>query len=322
MKTEPLVSICCITYNHEDFIKDSIEGFLMQRTTFPIEIIIHDDASTDRTAEIIQEYARQHPDLFITILQKENQYSQGIRPFPNFVFPRARGKYIALCEGDDYWIDPLKLQKQVDFLEKHQEYSLIYANENTKNNTNIHLYINKAEPYEFTFLNSCQKKQGSTLTIVFRNNEEYLQILKKTLSSKAKMSDWQLECILTIFGKGYYIPDKVAFYRTHSSGQSKKINLDDFFFSRIDFFTRINNLELPINKKINKCLITRLYLLQATYKLQNKLHREAWICLKKSSKHLGLIFFLSFNNHCISDFKLRKLVPSLLKVMIKVVTND
>ncbi len=113
---EPLVSICCITYNHEDFIRDAIEGFLMQKTSFPIEIIIHDDASTDNTANIIEEYANKYPDLFVTILQSENQWSKGGGSiYARFVYPRARGKYIALCEGDDYWTDPLKLQKQVDF---------------------------------------------------------------------------------------------------------------------------------------------------------------------------------------------------------------
>ncbi len=124
----PLVSICCITYNHESYIRDAIEGFLMQKTTFPFEIIIHDDASTDDTAKIIQEYANQYPELFVTILQKENQWSKGIRPSPTYVWPRARGKYIALCEGDDYWTDPYKLQKQVDFMKENPDCSLCFHN--------------------------------------------------------------------------------------------------------------------------------------------------------------------------------------------------
>jgi len=121
--TNPLVSICCITYNHKEYIRDAIEGFLIQKTNFPIEIIIHDDASMDGTAQIVKEYANKHPDLFVTILQKENQWSKGIRPSPTYVWPRSRGKYIAICEGDDYWTDPSKLQKQVDFLEEHDSFS-------------------------------------------------------------------------------------------------------------------------------------------------------------------------------------------------------
>jgi len=115
---EPLVSICCITYNHENYIRDAIEGFLMQKTSFPIEIIIHDDASTDNTAQIIKEYEDKYPDLFCNIFQNENQWSKGGGSiYARFLYPQARGKYIALCEGDDYWTDPLKLQKKVDFME-------------------------------------------------------------------------------------------------------------------------------------------------------------------------------------------------------------
>lgn len=123
----PLVSICSITYNHAPFIRQCLDGFLMQQTNFPIEIIINDDCSTDGTTEIIREYAEKYPDKIFPVYQKENQYSQGGRGmFQKFVFPKARGKYIALCEGDDYWTDPLKLQKQVDFLEAHPDYSMCF----------------------------------------------------------------------------------------------------------------------------------------------------------------------------------------------------
>ena len=114
---EILVSICCITYNHEKYIRDAIEGFLMQKTDFPFEVLIHDDASTDGTADIIREYETKYPDIIKPIYQTENQYSKGIKISATYNYPRAKGKYIALCEGDDYWIDPYKLQKQVDFLE-------------------------------------------------------------------------------------------------------------------------------------------------------------------------------------------------------------
>ncbi len=121
----PLVSICSITYNHAAFIRQCLDSFLMQQCNFPIEIIINDDCSTDGTTEIIREYAEKYPDKIFPIFHEENLYSQGVRGmFQKFVFPKARGKYIALCEGDDYWTDPLKLQKQVDFLESHPDYSM------------------------------------------------------------------------------------------------------------------------------------------------------------------------------------------------------
>lgn len=125
--TNPLVSICCITYNHAQFIRKCLDGFLMQKTDFPIEILIHDDCSTDGTTEIIREYETKYPDLIFPLYEEENQYQQGKAAEIDFYnYRRARGKYIAYCEGDDYWTDPLKLQKQVDFMEANPEYSVCW----------------------------------------------------------------------------------------------------------------------------------------------------------------------------------------------------
>ncbi len=115
------VSVVCNAYNHGKYIRDTLEGFVMQKTSFPFEVLVHDDASTDNTADIIREYEAKYPDLIKPIYQTENQYSKGIRPGAAFQYPRAKGKYIAFCEGDDYWTDPLKLQKQYDALESHPE---------------------------------------------------------------------------------------------------------------------------------------------------------------------------------------------------------
>ncbi len=119
-----MVSICCITYNHEHFIKKALDGFLMQKTSFKYEILIHDDASTDNTATIIREYEKEYPDIVKPIYQTENQYSKGVKISNTYNYPRVQGKYIAICEGDDFWTDENKLQKQVDFLESHLDYSM------------------------------------------------------------------------------------------------------------------------------------------------------------------------------------------------------
>ena len=125
-----LVSICCITYNQEAYIRDALEGFVKQKTNFRYEVLIHDDASTDRTAEIIREYEEKYPDLIKPILQTVNQYSLGLTNVSGtWNFPRAvknGSKYIAMCEGDDYWIDEHKLQRQVDYLEAHSDCSLAF----------------------------------------------------------------------------------------------------------------------------------------------------------------------------------------------------
>lgn len=126
----PFLTIRCIAYNQEPYIRQTIEGFLMQETNFAFRIVIHDDASTDKTGEIIKAYAEQYPNIIIPILEQENQYSKRDGSILRITRPFLKGKYLAFCEGDDYWIDPHKLQKQVDFLEENPDYVLCYTNFN------------------------------------------------------------------------------------------------------------------------------------------------------------------------------------------------
>ncbi len=118
------VSIVCNTYNHEKYIGEALEGFLNQKTDFKFEVLIHDDASTDHTAEIIKEFEEKYPEVIQPIYQSENQYSKGINVTTTFQYPRAKGKYIAFCEGDDFWTDELKLQKQYNLMEKYPEVNM------------------------------------------------------------------------------------------------------------------------------------------------------------------------------------------------------
>lgn len=126
MQDNILVSILCATYNHENYIREALDGFVCQKTNFPFEVLVHDDASTDRTAAIIREYAQKYPDIIKPIYQTENQYSQGV-DIETLLYSFAQGKYVALCEGDDCWIDEYKLQKQVDYMESHPECSLCFT---------------------------------------------------------------------------------------------------------------------------------------------------------------------------------------------------
>ena len=133
-----LVSIQCLVYNHEPYLRQCLDGFVMQKTNFRFEAIVHDDVSTDGSAAIIREYAEKYPDIIKPIYETENQYSKRDGSLFKIMNAACKGKYIALCEGDDYWIDPLKLQKQVDFLESNQEYAMIYtAFKKVDNNGNI-----------------------------------------------------------------------------------------------------------------------------------------------------------------------------------------
>lgn len=123
----PLVSICCTTYNHENYIHKCLKGFMMQKVDFNFEVLIYDDASTDGNKKIIQEYADRYPGIIKPIFAKENQYSKGEK-VENFNYFRAKGKYTALCEGDDYWTDPYKLQKQINALEQNSDCGICYTN--------------------------------------------------------------------------------------------------------------------------------------------------------------------------------------------------
>ena len=226
---KPLVSILCITYNHEKYIADAIEGFLIQRTTFPIEIIIHDDCSTDRNQQIIQSYADKNPDLFRLIFQTENQYSQG-RKNMTATFPECKGKYIALCEGDDYWTTPDKLQKQVDFLENNPDYVLAL------HNTFVHFETKEApdriavmrikddlELYDFIDLDYFSKhgsiSRGHTSSVVLRNHvvNKFPDWFKRGASG-----DLYLLMLITEHGKARFINEVMSVYRVNFNGITRK----------------------------------------------------------------------------------------------------
>lgn len=121
--SEVIVSVCCLAYNHEQYIRKCLDGFVMQKCNFKFEVLIHDDASTDKTASIIREYEAKYPNIIKPIYQLENQHSKGIKPTFTYNLPRCKGKYIAFCEGDDYWTSENKLQQQVNLLDQYNNRS-------------------------------------------------------------------------------------------------------------------------------------------------------------------------------------------------------
>lgn len=216
INTHPVVSVCMITYNHEPYIAEAIEGVLMQQTDFPIELVIGEDCSTDRTREICLEYQRKHPELIRLLLNEKN-----IGMMPNFVqtLQACRGKYVALCEGDDYWTDPLKLQKQVDFLEQNPEFigsfhDCIIYNENDKSS---HLRIGERIINTQPDLASIIIQNNlATASLVFRNtlNPDFFP---SWYNSVAK-GDYALVVLLAEYGPFKYINAPMSVYRLHTGG--------------------------------------------------------------------------------------------------------
>ncbi|MBR3449824.1 MAG: glycosyltransferase [Bacteroidales bacterium] len=214
----PLVSIVCDVYNHGPYLRNALDGFIMQQVSFPIEILIHDDASTDNSAEIIREYENRYPDLFRPIYETENQYHKQ-HLWADIQFPRAQGKYIALCEGDDYWTDPLKLQKQVDYMEAHPDCSLCFTN------AIIHWYdgahedsvFAQFEEKDYSGVQLCEKWISPTASFVFKTEfcKEFAQIVHKYLEIIIGDSPLLLTCAQN--GKIHGIPDITCVYGKHES---------------------------------------------------------------------------------------------------------
>lgn len=219
-----VVSISCLTYNHSRFIKECFDGFIMQKCNFKFEVLVHDDASTDGTIDIIKEYQLKYPDIIKPIIQTTNQYSQGKRGFNGkYNYSRAKGKYIALCEGDDYWTDPYKLQKQVDFLEENPEYSLCVGgfmryDESLKkcDDSIFFLNANKANEKGFSFTLDDTKKHWltKTLTALFRADSN----LEKLLERYKYGRDINLFYHILKNGKGFYFNEIMGVYRVHEGG--------------------------------------------------------------------------------------------------------
>lgn len=216
---EPVISIICNTYNQEKYIADALESFLMQQVSVPFEILVHDDASTDGTADVIRAYEQRFPEIVKPIYQTENQYSKGVSITTEIQIPRAKGKYIAFCEGDDYWTNSQKLQIQYDFMESHSQISAC-----------CHAYsmVDKEKNLieeRFDFQQDCivpmkrligdQLKVPHFATLVVRSN-----IIKDLQASflGARSNDMILRVFCAIKGDVYYMPQNMSCYRRFTEG--------------------------------------------------------------------------------------------------------
>lgn len=307
--TEPLVSINCTAYNHEVYIRNTLEGFLMQKTDFKFEILIHDDASTDQTANIIREYEKKYPEIIKPIYQKENQFSKNISISKQFQYPRARGKYIAICEGDDYWTDPYKLQKQVDFLEAHPDYGLVYCNFDklyqrtgklVHNANKKNKIINTSKIEIFNGLLTKQYRIA-TLTVLART-----ELLSKAINnfdaSEYLMSDLPKWLEMAQLTKFHYFKESVGIYRKVEGSMSNTKNTYIVFQKsaariRLDF---ANKYSTPIDIKNNlQREYSNMMILHAFYSRDKQLATQYCNYMEEYGLTISLfnkLIFSSINN--------------------------
>lgn len=216
MAKAPKVSILCLTYNQDEYIKQTLDGFLMQKTDFDFEVLINDDASTDNTQKILKEYAEKYPEIIKPNFQNKNLYSQGLRNFiPRFLLPKAQGKYLAVCEGDDYWTDPDKLQTQADFLDNNPDYVICFHA--------VRVTYENSEDKEFIFPDVKDENWYTTEELLRTNyipTNAVMYRKQKYLNIPTDISpgDWFLHLYHAQFGKIKFIDKVMSVYRKHEGG--------------------------------------------------------------------------------------------------------
>ena len=223
------VSVICPTYNHESFIADAMTGFLMQETDFAFEVIIHDDASTDGTADIVREFEARYPNIIKPVYQDENQYSRGRFKPALHVLPFVKGQFIALCEGDDYWIDPGKLQKQLDICENDTNICFV-------GHSAVTLSVSSAKFASVAVWNS--RNYISSLYDILSEKRAFGQysptasyFMKKDVFDSlpdwfidAPTGDYFLEVLSALHGKMVYLPDVMSVYRIENENAWTGVN--------------------------------------------------------------------------------------------------
>ncbi len=213
------VSILCLCFNHEKYIRKCLDGFVMQQCNFEYEVLIHDDASTDNSVEIIKEYEQKYPNIIKPAYQSENQFSKGIKISKTFLFPRVRGEYIALCEGDDFWTDPLKLKKQVDFLDNNPEYSACVHRATLKfNKSNTESEFPRiSEGREFSLDEIIREGGGIFATNSLMARAKEYMTLPECFEAKG-FGDYQRFMYAAICGKIWCMYDNMSQYNCENEG--------------------------------------------------------------------------------------------------------
>ena len=229
MTNNIMVSICCNAFNHKEYIAETLDSLLSQKTNFKFEIIVHDDASIDGTQNIIEKYAKRYPDIIYPILEKENQYSKGVDVTKDITVLPMKGKYLAFCEGDDFWTDDNKLQKQVDIMESDDKISMCchaHRRIKAKNKKQINICRATIEQDGFIGKEDCLSSSNFPhLTSMLVRLNDYINMPK--IFEKLPIGDYPLRAYMLSLGKVYYIDEVMSSYRVMSpSSWSKKFQFN------------------------------------------------------------------------------------------------
>lgn len=258
---EPVVSVRTSTYNHGPFIKECIEGILMQKTSFPFEFIIGEDFSTDETREIVFEYARRYPNIIRVVTA---DYNVGSKVNGQRCIRRCRGKYMAICEGDDYWIDPLKLQKQVDFLENNNDYILVYTNVYKVNCESKYIRKNSIKGVSGNITKYFFEEGNPIITPTACFHMKNLWAYYKEIENipfTLKMGDLPLWIYLSRYGKVKYLKEKTTAYRVLVESASHSLDKNKL----VSFLENARDILLYFNKTykvgVSENLIEKKYYL-------------------------------------------------------------
>lgn len=247
-----LVTILCVTYNQESYIKDALEGFVMQKTDFKYKVIVHDDASTDGTTEIVKEYQKKYPDLIFPVIQKENIYSRDILR-DDYVNPLIEGKYMCLCEGDDYWIDEYKLAKQVEFLENNKDYCICSTSTkcvNVQDDTESDSYITETDK-EITLKDVVYERNGPPHHLSSMMFKKEIHFDSRDLREKFGLQNIAYSLTSVNYGKIWMLHDVTSVYRFRAKG-SWSLEIDDAEFKVLWLNKRIDGFELFDKQTENK----------------------------------------------------------------------
>lgn len=241
-----MVSVCCLAYNHAKYIRNTLEGFVSQKTNFKFEVLVHDDASTDGTADIIREYEAKYPDIIKPIYQTENQYSKKIRISITYQYPRAKGKYIAFCEGDDYWCSDTKLQEQFDIMENnpnvsfcaHKVRAIAESGEDLEKTypeekLDLKEGLIKAEDFakvlltDYPFQTSGHFIRGEVIRKMLEEKPEFV--------TKMPIGDQPLRLYCSLNGDAYYLDKEYSKYRHNVPGSwSKRKDTKEYMATGFD----------------------------------------------------------------------------------------